>query len=210
MPLATLWPAPQLVSPRTITVVTQAEGGSTDWWLFWATVALALATGILAYAACRALGQLRVALAELDEVRTDRHVQVFADLGRRWESAEMTEALMVEVGYTAEGLARLFSRASERPSTNPIKERRRLRDARRRTILLRVPNYFEDAALIAKVGRLEDDLFHENFSGVVADEWSRWGPTVKLLQEGDPLSYVEFEKLATKARAEDAMRPTSS
>jgi hypothetical protein len=56
-----------------------AEATNTPvWWLFAATVALALVTGALATAAFKALEQLRVALQQLEEVRRDRHVQVSA------------------------------------------------------------------------------------------------------------------------------------
>lgn len=77
-------------------------------------------------------------------------------------------------------------------------------------MLLRVPNYFEDAASIAKAGGLDAELFYESFAGVAADEWAVWGPAVKELQKGDPLIYVEFEALAKKAQAEDAARGAAS
>jgi hypothetical protein len=178
------------------------------WFLFGATVALAVVTGGLATAAWLALRQLAVAVQELEEVKRDRHVQVFSDLGSRWEGREMTEALHIELEYTAEALRALFRRAGGPPSRNPLKERRRLREAKRRVVLLRVPNYFEDAAFIAKAGGLEGKLFSDNFGGVAVDEWKIWGPTIKLLQEEDPSAYEEFERLAKQAE-KDEPEPTS-
>jgi hypothetical protein len=111
---------------------------------------LPIATTALAIAAIRALGQLRVAVEQLDVVRRDRHVEVFSDLGRRWEGPEMTEALALEDDYTGEELAKFFVRAPIAPSANPFREYRRKAEARARIVLLRVPNYFEDAMMIAK------------------------------------------------------------
>jgi hypothetical protein len=176
------------------------------WWLFAATAALVGVTAVLAAAALTALRQLRVAVDQLDEVRRDRHVQVFSDLGRRWEGPEMTEALVRESDYTPTSLAALFARPPIEPSHNPIREHRRALEDRDRVVLLRVPNYFEDAAMIAKAGGLEARLFRDNFGGVAVDEWKLWAPAIKTLQKADPDSYVEFERLATAVEAEDQAR----
>jgi hypothetical protein len=177
------------------------------WFLGSATAVLAGATIALAIFTRRALGALKVAIRELEEVQRDREVAVFSDLGRRWEGQEMTEALHIELEYSAEAMRRLFTRAGHDPYRNPIKERRRLREAKRRVVLLRVPNYFEDAAFIAKAGGIEGELFRENFGGVAVDEWRVWGPTIKLLQEEDPSAYEEFERLAKQAK-KDEPEPT--
>jgi hypothetical protein len=109
------------------------------------------------------------ALYQLEEVKRDRHVEVLDAMGRRWESDQMTEALQMEVDHTPESLVR------------------------------RVPNYFEDAATIARAGSLESSLVTETFGGVARDEWSLWRPAIKKLQETDPLAYVEFERMAEEA-----------
>src|SRR5438132_13803022 len=114
------------------------------WFLFAATVAVATVTGVLAIAAIRALRQLEVAVEQLDEVKRDRHVQVFSDLGRRWESLEMSEALEREKDYRPADLVALFERAGRKPTRNPFKEGQRRRAAKETVVLLRVPNYFED------------------------------------------------------------------
>jgi hypothetical protein len=174
------------------------------WFLGGATAILAGATIALAVFTRRALGQLKVAIRELEEVERDRQVSVFSDFGRRWESREMTEALHIELEYSADALRALFRRAAVRdPLRNPAKERRRMRDAKRRVVLLRVPNYFEDAGFIAKAGGLEGELFSNNFGGVAVDEWKIWGPTIKLLQEEDPSAYEEFEGLAKRAKKDE-------
>jgi hypothetical protein len=185
-----------------------AEATNTPvWWLFGATAALAGVTGLLALAAWRALDQLKLARSQIEDAKRDRHVQVFSDLGKRWESRDMTEALELEWHYQSQTLAALFERAGEGPSRNPLKERRRRRAAQQTVVLLRVPNYFEDAATIADLGGLESRLFVENFGGVAVDEWRLWGPTVKKLQETDPLAYVKFEELAKQEEQTDPGEP---
>jgi hypothetical protein len=98
----------------------------------------------------------------------------------------MTEALRLEVDYTPSSLVRLFERAARAPSRNPVRERSR-RHARKETIvLLRVPNYFEDAATIARAGSLESRLATDTFGGVAKEQ-------------SDPLAYVQFERMAEEA-----------
>jgi hypothetical protein len=176
------------------------------WFLFIATGVLALVTGALAWAAWKALGQLRVGLQQLkvavdqlEEIKRDRHVQVFTDMGTRWASQEMTEALQMEVDYTAESLARLFERASRDPSWNPMREYRRKRAEKATVVLLRVPNYFEEAATIARVGTLEGEVVDDCFGGVAKDEWKLWGLTLKSFQEKDKEAWVTFEQMAKRA-----------
>lgn len=174
------------------------KGDWATWVLAVATIALATATALLARAAWRALEQLRVALEQLEEVKRDRHVQVVSHLGLRWASSEIAEALQLEAAQTPESLVRLFTRARER-SANPFRERLRRRAQRATIVLLRVPNYFEEAALVAKEGGLRAELLDEFFGGVAKDEWALWGPVVKKLQESDEQAFVEFERMALRA-----------
>jgi len=184
------------------------------WWLVVVTSALVAVTGALAVAAFLALGQVRItlgqltaAVAQLDEMKQDRHVQVFADLGQRWQSAEMAEALLLEQEYTPTGLARLFERKSSLPTWNPLRRRRGIRDRQAEVVLLRIPNYFEDAILTAKAGSLNEELFAENFGGVVIAEWAKWSAAIEVIQRTkDELAYIEFAKFATKVQADDAAR----
>jgi hypothetical protein len=177
------------------------------WWLFGATAALAAVTTALAAAAVLALRQLGLAVEELEEVKRDRHVEVFSEFGRRWESREMTEALEIEKDYRPAQLVALFEKANRKPSGNPLRDRPRKQAAKKTVLLLRVPNYFEDAGMIYRAGGLDATLFANNFGGVAVDEWERWGPAVKKLQETDPLSYVEFERMVREAKAVDPGSP---
>jgi hypothetical protein len=163
------------------------------------TLALVAVTGLLAAAAWRALDQLRIAVDQFEEVKRDRHVEVLDAMGQRWEGGEMTEALQREVDHTPQSLVHLFERPARPPSRNPVRERSRRRACKETIVLLRVPNYFEDAATIARAGSLESTIITETFGGVAKDEWTLWKPAIKKLQQTDPLAYVEFERMAEAA-----------
>jgi hypothetical protein len=163
------------------------------WILAGGTIALAIATAVLAGAAIRALIQL-------DEVKRDRHVQVFSEMGLRWSSAEMTESLQLEYRHTPETLLELFEIAGfDYEPRNALQRRRQLRAQQEKVVLLRVPNYFEEAATIAEVGGLDSALSDDYFGGVAKDEWELWRPTIKKLQQTDPEAFGQFERMAERA-----------
>ena len=117
--------------------------GATDtpvWFLFAATVALAIVTGTLAGAAIYALKQL-------GEVRRDRDVQVLADLGRRWDEDQLRAAREAAAHYDKDEFAseadKLFHTP---PDTSAQKEF---------IVLLRIPNFFEDLAIITESGDMD-------------------------------------------------------
>jgi hypothetical protein len=173
-------------------------GGSTDWWVFGATAALALITLGLVVAALRALRQL-------DEAKRDRHTQIFLALARRWEGEAMTEAFLLAAAYTDVTLAKLFAGRVRAPIPDPRRERKRLEKARHRIILLRIPDYFEDAVLLAEKGGVDMDWFRDQFGGLARDAWDRyWHLAVKQLQQDGPHVYEHFEDLAAREGSPDA------
>ena len=138
-------------------------------------------------------------------------VGVFADLATRWQSNEMVKALQLEQNYTPAELADLFARRGEPRRDDPSEEKRRRQEVRARVILLRVPNYFEDALEIARVGGLDRDRFNYYMSGVAIREWDLWEPAVRALQKLDgDLTYELFEVYARQMIVEDAARRKSS
>jgi hypothetical protein len=66
----------------------------------------------------------------------------------------MTEALQNSRDYTPHDLAALVEAAR----TGPKGDEARAAAEKKLIVLLRVPNYFEDAALIARKGRMDPDL----------------------------------------------------
>ena len=162
------------------------------WWLVGATTGLAITTAVLAGAAL-------AALRALDEARTDRHVEVMTSLASRWNSDLMVRALQAEQSYTSPGLAELVRLARSTPDAK-WRSLRAKRALRKMVVLLRVPDYFEDLAWMAKRASLDDEALAV-FKGLVVDEWSFWERAVTQLRAtGDPFSYTQFEKLAERMK----------
>jgi hypothetical protein len=193
-----------LLSVSHVVAAGAAASQTTDapvWWLVVATTVLASATVGIAVGAFFALRQLK-------EVRQDRHVHAFLEMGNRWQGAEMTEALKMEVDYTADELSEMFARvyaAGDTRSLDPNREKARRREAKDARVLLRVPYFFEDVAMIAKVGGLEDKALSDYVGGLAADEWRKWGQTIKTMQEdkGYAWAFQEFELFATSQPSAD-------
>jgi hypothetical protein len=170
------------------------------WFLFVATVCLVGVTAWLAIAATSALTQIV-------EAQRDRNVTVFAGLAERWQSFPIAEALELEQDYTPTTLAELYAKRGEEPHTDPSEEAQRKEDVQARVKLTRIPNYFEDALMIARVGGLvENATFNEFLSGIAVQEWELWGPTLKQMQSEDDLAYIEFERYALQEIARDETR----
>jgi hypothetical protein len=110
----------------------------------------------------------------------------------------MTEALQNSRDYTPNELAALVVAARTGPKGDPT----RAVAEKKLVVLIRVPNYFEDAGLIARVARMEDDLIENSFGGVAIDEWSTWEPAIKRIQERDEQAYEEFERSAREDERE--------
>jgi hypothetical protein len=179
-------------------VFTSLVAEATDtpvWFLFGATGMLAAVTAVLAIAAIRALQELGVAVEQLEEVKRDRHVQVFADLGRRWDGPEMVEALQEERRYTTKQLEKLFARAYAPLSRNRFKEWAAKRAQTKTVVLLRIPNFFENLALIVKAGSLDIRLVSLDYGTVAKEAWEKWEAAVMELRKTDDQSYAECPRL---------------
>jgi hypothetical protein len=177
------------------------------WFLFAATVGLGLVTLALVIAAWRALDelevgvrQLEVTVKQLEEVKKDRHVDVFLSFGIRWDEAAMSEALERESNYSRADLERMVELSQSAVSPNPIKKRARRRAERELVVLKRVPNYFEDLSLVTQTGALDIRLVGKNFKTLVAEEWELWELAMTEFRKVEPSSYKEFEWLVEQMR----------
>lgn len=165
------------------------------WGLFGATIALATVTAVLVWAACKALGQL-------NEAKSDRHVEVFIAMGERWASREMTEALVLArtIYYTPALLAALFAKEShDGPPKGAEAEWRR--EVEHRIILTRIPNYFDEAEMMLRAGSLDAESFDEYFAEAATWEWELWRGTIDALQATSPHTFEGFSTLAQRGLA---------
>lgn len=161
-------------SPRDIAI--DLDGGAASWTTAGASVLVALA-------ACYALRQL-------GEVRRDRHLRVLSDLSHRWDSDLITDSRQRVFKYGRERLAEIAGEWQKVPSSQPDF-----------VVLLRIPNYFEDLALMTKFAKLDIRFVARAFKGLVLEEWAYWEPTIMLLRKSDDLSFCEFEWLVGQMEA---------
>jgi hypothetical protein len=127
------------------------------------------------------------AVKQLDETRRDREIQLIAELGRRWDDDRMAEARDKQLEYTSEELCEEVVRWLEDPKS---------RDSQLLLLLLRVPNFFEDLAVMVESGGLDIKLVDKAFRALVLTQWSYWEQAIVRTRElREPEAYVEFEKL---------------
>jgi hypothetical protein len=127
-----------------------------------------------------------LALGQLDETRRDRHVQVIADLGRRWDGPELAAARRKQLEYLSVPLSRKVEQWLGHPDT----------DSEAMLLLLRVPNFFEDLAVMVESGSLDLRLVGKVFKSIAVMHWRYWEPSIRVIRDRHgPRAYAQFETL---------------
>jgi hypothetical protein len=152
-------------------------------WLTWianplwitALATLGLAVGVVF--AARALA----------ENRRDRHIQILSDFGRRWDTANLLEAREEQAQIHSAALVTLVDRWLTRAATT--EEGKQVRT------LLRIPNFFEDLAIMADLGDLDMAFVAKAFKPSTDREWAYWEQAILRMQETDRSSYRQFKQL---------------
>jgi hypothetical protein len=171
-----------------------AEHSPIDWpaWL------TAIGTAVLA-------GGIVIAVFQLRELKRDRSLQWIFEMGRRWDNEKLEHSRVALRACKEEALAAKVARWGT-PGFSAEEEVEM-------TELIRLPNFFEDVALMFEHGRLNTDLVWQTFSGPAFEAWEGWKASMPALREHDPLCFSEFEKLVAwmavyvpKARTDSAAR----
>jgi hypothetical protein len=143
---------------------------------------------------------LLIAIWQVFEARRTRHGEVFFDLSRRWD-----EELLKEARY------------NEAKSPTPEALRDRLRDLRKKRaeeyyILVRVPNFIEDLAIMIERKIVSYDDVLASLGTPVLAKWERWEPSVMFEREVSERSsaYEHFELLAVRVRGDLGLATPSS
>jgi hypothetical protein len=147
--------------------------GETDW-PAWIT---ALATVVLAVGICFAYQQLK-------DAGLARHVQIINDFGQRWDGDRLWEARALKHKYDNVSLAEEAATYIWAPRCAPDIP-----------LLLRVPNYFEDLAMMVELGRLDTFYVERAFGLLARREWAFWELAILVMRTDAPDSYTEFQKL---------------
>jgi hypothetical protein len=147
---------------------------------------------IVAVAALAALGQLK-------EVRRDRHVQVFMDLGDRWNSELLSAARSIQNRHTPAELAGLIETAWSEPVDDPGRNAKE-QATKNLESLMRIPDFYEDLALITESGGLDIAAVGKNFKGVVVSDWDHWSQAMAKLRGPDRYAYSQWERLVKQLK----------
>lgn len=163
----------------------------------WTDVVTAISSAVAALGFIAAAIAAWFAYDAVKETRRDRHIQLLMDYGSRWDDERLFEAR--EKRSKIEGAALL--KAVAEWIENPEKQS----DV---PVLLRIPNYFEDLAIMVWYGKLDLDFVEKGFSALAFWEWDYWKDAILVMrvQLGDDQTYVEFEKLVDELRARESGR----
>lgn len=158
-----------------------------------ATVIAAVGSLVAAGGVVAAFLSVRTGLDQIAEARRDRHVQVLGGLAERWAGPRLEESRNLMIEHGSEGIATLIKAYFEEPGKKPEVE-----------TLLRVPNFYEDVAILVDSGGLEFDLVWRAFAGPALGCWRYWEGGIRLIQSKDAGAYAEYERLVNTLRT----RPT--
>ena len=147
------------------------------WAALWLT---GVATAVLAAGVLLAWSQLK-------DSRRDRHIQILSDFGRRWDSERLVEARTKQATRDSQELAdevgRWLKKATDAPEVRT---------------LLRVPNFFEDLAIMVDLGELKIKFVAKAFKATAEREWAYWKDAIAAMRTDSPESYKQFQALVEK------------
>ena len=146
----------------------------------WAEIVTAIATAAVA-------GTVVVAIRQLQSSERDRHVQIIAELTRRWNSVEMEQSRVEMLNHQPNVLAAKIQQFLTTAGGDPQFE-----------ILVRVPQFFEDVAVLIELGAIPPRWVRRAFGNGPAGTWMWWEPAIRLLQAQDRFAFTRFEQLAAR------------
>lgn len=132
--------------------------------LAWATWVLVTATLGIAVAAL-------FALRSLGESKRDRHVQLIAELGRRWDEEKLAEVRTKPLAFDNVQLCEEITGCLASPEGSDL------------YVLLRVPNFFEDIALMVESGGVDEELVNRAFRDLTLDQWEYWEKAIAAMRK---------------------------
>lgn len=154
----------------------------------WADKLTAISSAVAAGGVVIAAIGAWLAFGQVKEVRRDRHIQVLSEFTTRWDSEDVVSAREEQLKYDKSTVATELKKwvdKSETPTADVA-------------LLLRVPNFFEDMAIMVECGSLELEYVKRAWGQATLRMWAYWKPAVQELRGYSSTAYTEFEKLAQK------------
>lgn len=151
----------------------------------WTDKLTAIGTAVIAGGVLFAATGAWLAWVQLRDTRRSRAIEIIANYAARWDEARLSAARTKRVDMGTGAVAKAVDAWVEdrnAPSDAPV--------------LLRIPSYLEELAIMVEFGGLDIEFVAKNFSAIVLYEWDYWKPMItKIRDELDREAYVEFEKL---------------
>jgi hypothetical protein len=118
-------------------------------------------------------------------------VQLIAELGRRWDEEKLAEARTKLLAFDDVQLCEEITGCLASPEGSDL------------YVLLRVPNFFEDLALMVESGGVDEELVNRAFRDLTLGQWEYWEKAIVAMRESPRIgagSYSQFERLATQLK----------
>ncbi len=133
---------------------------------------------------------LLIAWHQLGEAKRTRRAGIMIELSKRWDETPLVEsrrAFHEKYGSPeklGEAMERLYSAKSDELY-----------------MLLRLPDYLEDLAILVEEGGTAKDVVRKSLGSVITTWWTRWEPAVRVIRavDGDTV-YEHLERLAEQMR----------
>jgi hypothetical protein len=140
-------------------------------------------------------------IRQLREAKRVRQFEILSEIGKRWDDDLLVESrartLHLDNRQLADRIRELWRPKGQ--SDDP--------DVGDLYVLLRIPNFFEDVALMAEAGGLELEWVWRIFGDSAIQEWRYWEEAIDVLRDADdPGAYIEFQRLARDLENYDASR----
>jgi len=132
---------------------------------------------------------LLIASRQLYQTVRTRHASMLGDLSRRWDEPLLVEARELAAKHGDQ--LREWIEYYWTPTVSP-----------ELFILLRIPNFVEDLAVLENRGAISFRILKESFGGAIVLMWNRWESAIQFIrdEEGYDPVYANFEGLAKRMR----------
>jgi hypothetical protein len=138
------------------------------------------------------LAALEIAYHQLKEAGRARQSQLMIELSKRWDDKDLADSRhCIDQNRTPSDQLAALRTAWEQRSEDYYE-------------FVRVPNFFEDLAVLRHERLVSIDLIHNTLGGAVLKYWDLWSPSVSFLRndaEKRKDIYSNFETLAKDLRA---------
>lgn len=121
---------------------------------------------------------------QLRDARQDRHVEILTELARRWDEPRLTEPRVALLKRDNQEHAAYVKKCLDHPTSGDLET------------LLRVPNFFEEMAVLVLSGAIDKRLLGQVWSTLILTYWAYWQLSIEELRaRRGSQAYVQFERL---------------